>query len=636
MFRLKCLGGLALESASASAPVALQRRRLTLLALLARSGELGITRDRLMALLWPEADAASARHALDQLLYATRRELGKEAILSDGGQLRLNPTIISCDAVQFDTHFDTGNAAAAVALYAGPFMDGVHVPNAVELERWIDGERALLAERFLAALEQLANAARAEGDLQASLDWWKRRMAAEPFNERGALALMHAHADAGDPCGAVRYARAYRTLLEEELGTSPGSGIQHLVEVLRQETSPAVEAHAPRHAARGEHAEQAETEHGTLTQPSEVPAPTFPVLTWAAAAAGLALLMIAGLAVLESQPSTAAATADVRAHVPRAPAQALYMQGTMMWNLRSREGLEQAAVLYRKAASEDPLYAEAYAGLANTYVILGYLGYLPGDASFPKGKAAAQQALALDPYLGEAHTALAIALQWERNWQEAERELRRAMQYAPDNATAHQHYALLLTILGRRDEAVAHARRGAELDPLSVQINNTYAVMLRNAGRADSALAVYRRIVTDEPDTAWVRQNPWVLANFGGAVASAKRHDEGIRMIERAVAAVPRHPRPLSDLARVYLELGDTAKARKAFAQADPQHTHYPLYRALLHASLGDVDSAFVWLDRVQDWSPVMLLPIGIMPPSSPLGKDPRFAALRKKLNLAP
>ncbi len=170
MFRLRALGGLVLESDSINIPVsARQRRRLTLLVILA--GKRGITRDRLHALLWPESTEESARHALDQLLYATRRDLSKDVISSEGGQLRLNPETVWSDVVQFEAHMQPGEWELAVGLYAGPFLDGVHLGESVDLERWVDAERSRPQERFLEALEHLARDAAERGNAHAAVTW---------------------------------------------------------------------------------------------------------------------------------------------------------------------------------------------------------------------------------------------------------------------------------------------------------------------------------------------------------------------------------------------------------------------------------------------------------------------------------
>lgn len=648
MFRLRALGGLSLESDSEVLPAsAHQRRRLALLVLLARAGERGISRDRLLALLWPESASDSARHALDQLLYATRRDLGKLAVASEAGQLRLNPEVVCSDCGEFQRCLQREEWEAAVGLYQGPFLDGVHLGGSAELERWADTTRAELEAEFAGVLEALARQAEQRGDVQAAVQWWRKRAGAEPLSGRAATGLAQALVGAGDAAGALRYLRTYRALLREELGTEPAPELLVLAERLVREP----ERRAPGPSPSG----------GADEQPEPAPEPAPPVRAPGtprraarpgrrAVLGGVLALMVGltGAIVFASAnapadrsagkapaPSAPAAGEGAK-HAPDPAAHALYLRARIAWDRRSRDGLQQAVVLFRQATERDPLYAEAHAGLASAYVILGYLGYLPGDATFPKGRAAALQALALDPREGEAYAALGVALQWERRWAEAEQALLRAVTYAPRYATGHQWYALLLSILGRRGEALAHGKHAVELDPLSVQISNTYAILLVRAGQPDSALRVFERVVTNEPDTAWVRENPWVLANFAKVAAASGRAEEAVRLAERAAEAVPGHPRPLHDLALAHLAMGNAARARAAFAAADPAHPHYPVYRALLHAHLGDLDSAFAWLDRVEEWSPVMLLTLAGDPTRSALHRDPRFAALRRRVGLPP
>jgi len=121
MLRLVALGGLALTDAS-GAVVAEQRRRLALLALLATGGRLGLTRDKLVGYLWPEHPAERSRHALEQLLYHLRRQLGIDAVVGRD-PLRLDAGVIAADVVEFDAAMAGGDHARAVELYGGPFLD---------------------------------------------------------------------------------------------------------------------------------------------------------------------------------------------------------------------------------------------------------------------------------------------------------------------------------------------------------------------------------------------------------------------------------------------------------------------------------------------------------------------------------
>jgi Tfp pilus assembly protein PilF len=322
-------------------------------------------------------------------------------------------------------------------------------------------------------------------------------------------------------------------------------------------------------------------------------------------------------------------TADPRAR-------SLYLRARTLWEKRTKDGLEEALVLYRRATERDPAYAAAYAGLAESYVMLGYFGFAPADAMFPKARAAAERALQLDPNAGDAYAALGQALAWQHEWASAERTYQRALEVAPNDATVHQWYALLLAYLGRPREAALHTGHASQLDPLSVQINNMYGMMLYNAGDLAGALRQFERTVVAEPDSAWVRQNPWVLDNFGVVAAAAGRHDQAVRLIERALQVVPTHPRPLLDLAYVYIRAGDTARARAVFARADTAHPHYRLARAQLHALLGELDEAFAWLDRVQEWALPSLVGMNSDPRYAALRADPRYRRVRDRLRLPP
>ncbi|HEY9478790.1 MAG TPA: BTAD domain-containing putative transcriptional regulator, partial [Gemmatimonadaceae bacterium] len=216
------LGGLAATGAD-GAPLAASppRRRLALLAMIAASGDLGLSRDKLLFYFWPEGSEERSRHALTQTLYALRRDMGGAEIIAGSSELRLAREVISSDVGELNAALDAGQLERAVALYAGPFLDGVFLPGLPDFERWVDEERSRIARRVSTALESLADSAVQKGD-PAMAERWSRRLATlDPLNGRYALRLMESLVALGDRAGALRHARVHEALVSQEIGGSP-------------------------------------------------------------------------------------------------------------------------------------------------------------------------------------------------------------------------------------------------------------------------------------------------------------------------------------------------------------------------------------------------------------------------------
>src|SRR3989441_4655752 len=163
MLHLKTFGGLSVAvDGSPVTGAAAQRKTLALLAPLATTKQ-GVSRDKLLAYLWPESDAAHGRNLLKQACYALRRDLHAPELLLGATELRLNPAVISSDVRLFDEALERGDQAAAVALYGGPVLDGFFLCDAEEFERWVESERTRLAKQVFRALEALAREASAAG-----------------------------------------------------------------------------------------------------------------------------------------------------------------------------------------------------------------------------------------------------------------------------------------------------------------------------------------------------------------------------------------------------------------------------------------------------------------------------------------
>jgi serine/threonine-protein kinase len=242
MLRLRTFGGISL--ASGSAPLtgaATQRRRLALLALLAVAGERGVSRDKLVAYLWPESDAERARHVLNQLVYAQRKQLDSQHLFLGQKTLRLNRDVMWTDVGAFEGALEAGALEDAVQYYAGPFLDGFFVRDAPEFERWVDRERGRLARRCTDALVRLAEQASAEGRQSEAVAWRTRALELDPLDTSRAVALVRAHMAAGNRPEALRVARRHEVDLRQEVGVAPGPELGMLLqELLGPASSPPV------------------------------------------------------------------------------------------------------------------------------------------------------------------------------------------------------------------------------------------------------------------------------------------------------------------------------------------------------------------------------------------------------------
>ena len=236
MIRINTLGSLSVrgENGQPLAGAAAQPRRTAILAVLARAGERGVTRDKLLALLWPDADDERGPGALAQALYALRRDLGADAIVG-AKDLRFDPALVATDVAEFTTAVARGDDERAVAIYHGPFLDGFHLPNADAFSRWVEQERNALAHDHARSLESLARGARTRGDATEAVGWWRKLAALDPLNARVTVGLMDALVAAGDRAGALKHVNVYRVLVEQELELPPDREVLAFAERLKQE-----------------------------------------------------------------------------------------------------------------------------------------------------------------------------------------------------------------------------------------------------------------------------------------------------------------------------------------------------------------------------------------------------------------
>ena len=218
-----------------------QRRRLAFLAILGVSPGATVTRDRLVALLWPDRDAEGARHRLSDSLYVARRALGDDAIVTEGDDLRLDEAHVQVDVRGFERALDVGETALAIAQYGGPLLDGFHLGGEGEFDRWMEQERRRITGRYAQALRSIAALADRRGDHVAASEYLERLSALDPLDSRVVLQLMEVLERAGNGAVALRHARMHQSLRSTELGLGEDPSVRAaedaLVSLLQRATA---------------------------------------------------------------------------------------------------------------------------------------------------------------------------------------------------------------------------------------------------------------------------------------------------------------------------------------------------------------------------------------------------------------
>ena len=321
---LRLLGGASVDGSDG--PIAARGargRRLALLAVLAAARGRAVSRDKLVALFWPETDAERVRPLLSDSLYMVRSALGDDALVTSGDDIRLNADRISSDLESFQRLLDEGALAEAVAVYAGPFLDGFHVSDAPDFERWVDGERERLAARYGDALDALAQAGERSGNSTDAVAWLRRLAAHDPYAGRTAARLMHALDRSGNRAAALQHARVHAALLRDEFGADPDPEVATLADRLKADPAAAPVSTAPAVSERSSAAAQLAFEPANQpTLPSRrLPNAGRPVrlvaslALIAAAVAGIALWRAAGNRLTGDASDSSAARSASR--VPR-------------------------------------------------------------------------------------------------------------------------------------------------------------------------------------------------------------------------------------------------------------------------------------------------------------------------------
>ena len=329
--------------------------------------------------------------------------------------------------------------------------------------------------------------------------------------------------------------------------------------------------------------------------------------------------------------------AELSEHVPRRyteniHAYGLYLKGRFAWNKRTQDGVAEAIRYFEQAIAEDPSYAPAYAGLADSYALDVDYRAIPVAESYTRAKDYARKALAIDESVPSAHASLAWSLFiYDWNWEEAEHEFRRAIELNPRYASAHQWFAFLLSARGRHDAALLEGHTALELDPASVSARRGVGWMCHYARRYDLARDHLARAIEMNPMAVESYRILGTTLGMEGKFVEAERVlRDGLRLEEAGAYTK-------ATLGWVLARAGNRAEAERSLHELETvARASYvsPVAFAILHVGLGNVDSALRWAERAYDEKRGWLVYFKVNPMLDPLRQEPRFAALLRKMQL--
>jgi serine/threonine-protein kinase len=315
-------------------------------------------------------------------------------------------------------------------------------------------------------------------------------------------------------------------------------------------------------------------------------------------------------------------------------AQDLYLKGRYYWNKASPELMEKTISYYSQAIEKDPAYALAYAGLAETYVLLSVgFAVLPSQDILPKTREAALKALELDPTLAEAHVSLglvATCYDWDR--QAAKEHFEKALELDPNSVSAHQWIEFYLSFLeGEYRDSTAHLERAQELDPLNLFVKGRLGFVAYYLRDYDLAIKRFKEIVDMDPNIPTghlgLRESYFGKGLLEEAIAEGEKV---LQLGMRAEAAI-------GGLGCLYGFAGKKDKALELLSELQTRSkkgTVSSFWIAAVHMGLGEMDEAFAWLDKAYAERDGSLLYITVPIAFDALSPDPRYKPLLQKMGL--
>jgi tetratricopeptide (TPR) repeat protein len=308
----------------------------------------------------------------------------------------------------------------------------------------------------------------------------------------------------------------------------------------------------------------------------------------------------------------------------------LYLKGRFYWNKRTPTDFQKAIKFFEEAIEQDPNYALAYSGLADSYALFAAYTNEQAQVVMPKAKAAALKALQLDDRLAEAHASVGqVAAYYDYDFATAEREYRRALELSPNYASAHQWLAEHLSALKRFDEALAEIKRALELDPLSLIMNRIYADIFLDARRFDEAIKQYQKTIELEPNF------PTTHFFLGRAYEAKGMYDQAVSAYNKSATLSGFPPDELATMNDAYAKSG-----WKGYVQAVLDHSRRertktpPFVTAGYHLRLGQKEEAIALLQKAYEQRDFRMTMLSVDFGFDSIRSDPRFVELVRKVGL--
>jgi TolB-like protein/DNA-binding winged helix-turn-helix (wHTH) protein/Flp pilus assembly protein TadD len=309
-----------------------------------------------------------------------------------------------------------------------------------------------------------------------------------------------------------------------------------------------------------------------------------------------------------------------------------YLKGRYFWNKRTSDGLRKAIQYFTQAITQDPNYAPAYSGLADSYALAGdwEYGVMTSKEALPRAISAAKKAIELDDNLSEAHISLAFCLEgFDWNWQAADTEFRRAIELNPGYATGHHWYSWHLALLGKNEEAISEMRKAQNLDPLSLIINADLAELLLIARFPAESIAQSRKTIEMDSGFALAHNQ------LGQAYLAKNMFADAVSELQKAVQLSGGSAVCIANLARAYAASGRSDKAEELLNELKTRSSSgyaFSSELAGIYTALGDRTQAIGWIEKGYDdrFNPSVLL----RPSFDPLRSDPRFKDLVRRIGL--